>query len=217
MIKHSTLREKVVEEIRKDILKGVYKPGQRINESEIAVRCGISRGPVREALRQLEQEGLITYSINRGCSVADLTKEDIWELYTLRAELEGLAIKWTHGKLSEEDVFQLKQCISNMKEAGEKGDVHEILKQDHLFHEIIIRLPKRKNIYKLWTSLNSPANALYLKAIDSRIKPLNSISDFHQELFENLIKDDENLALESIQKHYIDSAKTLIDKLKTTY
>ena len=130
MIKHSTLREKVVEEIREDILKGVYKPGQRINESEIAVRYGISRGPVREALRQLEQEGLITYSINRGCSVADLTNEDIWELYTLRAELEGLAIKWTHGKLAEEDVLQLKQCIADMKEAGEKGDVHEILKKE---------------------------------------------------------------------------------------
>lgn len=217
MIEHSTLREKVVEEIRQDILKGVYKPGQRINESELAVHLGISRGPVREALRQLEQEGLITYSINRGCSVADLTNEDIWELYTLRAELEGLAIKWTHGKLGDEDIRQLKVCISNMQLAGEKGDVHEILKQDHLFHEVIIKMPKRKNIYKLWESLNNPANALYLKAIDSRIKPLNSISDFHQELFETLLKEDESLALEAIQKHYLDSAKTLVEKLNSTY
>ena len=81
---YKTLREKVVIYVKSKILKGEIKQGSKINENELAKELGISRGPVREALRQIEQEGLVTYLPNKGCSVTTLTPEDMTEMYLIR-------------------------------------------------------------------------------------------------------------------------------------
>ena len=78
-LNYKTLRQEVVDEIRQKILEGEFKPGDRMKENEIAELFGVSRGPVREALRQIEQEGLVRYERNVGCSVAVVTEQDIYE------------------------------------------------------------------------------------------------------------------------------------------
>ena len=94
---YRTLRENVVDAIRIKILDGELVPGMRIIEQDLAAKLGISRGPVREALRQLEQEGLIEYSRNVGCSVKGVSLEDVYEIYMLRAYYEILAIRLCKG------------------------------------------------------------------------------------------------------------------------
>ena len=78
---YRTLRENVLDEIRMKILRGELVPGERIVEQELASEFGVSRGPVREALRQLEEEGLVEYARNAGCSVRQIGLEDIYEIY----------------------------------------------------------------------------------------------------------------------------------------
>ena len=79
-LNYKTLRQEVADEIRRKILKGEFKAGERIKEHEMAQMLGVSRGPVREALRQLEQEGLVRYERNVGCSVAPMNEKDIYEI-----------------------------------------------------------------------------------------------------------------------------------------
>ena len=90
---YQTLRENVVDVIRMKIFNHELAPGMRIIEQDISDELGVSRGPIREALRQLEQEGLVEYVRNVGCSVKNITLEDIYEIYLLRATYEILAVK----------------------------------------------------------------------------------------------------------------------------
>ena len=96
---YRTLRENVADEIRMKILNGDMKPGDKIIEQELASEFGISRGPVREALRQLEQEGMVEYSRNVGCSVKHIGMDDVYEIYYMRANYEMMAVRpvsYTH-------------------------------------------------------------------------------------------------------------------------
>ncbi len=88
-----TLREKVAEEIRLKIFNQELTPGMRIIEQELSDELGVSRGPIREALRQLEQEGMIEYARNIGCSVREITTQDVYETYLLRSNYEILAVR----------------------------------------------------------------------------------------------------------------------------
>lgn len=98
---YQTLRENVVDVIRMKIFNHELAPGMRIIEQDISDELGVSRGPIREALRQLEQEGLVEYVRNVGCSVKNITLEDIYEIYLLRATYEILAVKLCRGVFSE--------------------------------------------------------------------------------------------------------------------
>ena len=92
-IVRQTLREQVTQAIRMMLLTGELEPGTRIVEQDLAQELGVSRGPVREALRQIEQEGLLEYTSHVGCSVKEFTVQDVYEVYLLRANLEILAVK----------------------------------------------------------------------------------------------------------------------------
>ena len=100
-LNYKTLRQEVVDEIRQRILTGDFQAGERIKENEMAQQLGVSRGPVREALRQLEQEGLVQYERNVGCSVAQVSGQDVYEICLLRATLEILAARLLQKKQEE--------------------------------------------------------------------------------------------------------------------
>ena len=97
---YRTLRENVADEIRMKILNGDMKPGDKIIEQELASEFGISRGPVREALRQLEQEGMVEYSRNVGCSVKHIGMDDVYEIYYMRANYEMMAVRLYNAPFS---------------------------------------------------------------------------------------------------------------------
>lgn len=101
-ISRKTLREQVAEVLRKKILNGEIKPGERMIEAQISEEFQTSRGPVREALRQLEEEGLLEYESHKGCIVRTMTYAEMQEAYLIRSTLEELAVKMCSGKLTEE-------------------------------------------------------------------------------------------------------------------
>lgn len=152
-LRYRTLRENVVDAIRVKILNQELKPGMRIVEQDLAEEFGISRGPVREALRQLEQEGLIEYTRNVGCSIKNVTLEDVYEIYMLRANYEIMAVRLCAGKFSEEALNQMEEALGYMKTLNE-DDYGKVAEYDNLFHEGIMKMVELPRLKKAWKDLD---------------------------------------------------------------
>src|SRR5699024_8904698 len=108
------LHNKVCSVLRGAILKGDFKPGERLVQTELAKLTGVSRMPIREALRTLETEGLVTLEPHKGAVVRSISREDIMEIYELRAILEPLVLKKSMKYFSQKDIEDLKQCYDEM-------------------------------------------------------------------------------------------------------
>ncbi len=150
-IVHSTLREQIADAIKVMVIKHELEPGMRIVESDIANTFGVSHGPVREALRQLEQEGIVEYTRNAGCSIRAIDGVDIIEALMIRFNLEIIAIKSCQGKFSDETLSEFEEILTQMKNCAADGaDPEEI---DARFHRILIQNAKMPHLTKAWDEL----------------------------------------------------------------
>lgn len=105
----------IFEKVREDILNDVYSDGEKIVEAKLADELGVSRTPVREALKQLELDGLVESIPNRGVIVKGITEQDIADIYTIRIAIEGIAANWSVRRISEEEVASLKEVYELME------------------------------------------------------------------------------------------------------
>ena len=132
-----TLREKTADRLREAILNHYFAPGDRLIERKLCELTGVSRTSVREALRQLESEGLIDTIPNRGPVVASLTFEDAQNIYEVREALEGLAARLFVERASEEDVRELARAEEHLSMTTRKGDVHGATKALDAFYRVL--------------------------------------------------------------------------------
>ena len=151
--KHQTLREKIVESIREAIIRGHLKAGERVAESEIAERLGISRTPVREAFRQLESEGFLTVTPRRGAVVSPITEKDVLEFYQLKSILEGHAARIATGRLSDRDIRRMEELNNQLEDYARKGDPKACYRVHNEFHEVFLRACGNEKLYKLVQNL----------------------------------------------------------------
>lgn len=152
-LSHCTLRERIVEEIRTKILNQELIPGMRIIEQDLAEEFGVSRGPIREALRQLEQEGMIEYKRNIGCSVRNATLDDIKEIYMLSSTYEILAVRSYDGQFSDEDIKRMDTILELMKELKDTN-FKTIVSLDCLLHKVIVDKSGLPRLEKAWADMN---------------------------------------------------------------
>ena len=133
-----SLSTKVFHTIREDILSGKYRYNEELKEKTIGDELGVSRTPVREALRQLELEGLVTIIPNKGAYVVGISKEDIQDIYEIRSRLEGLCAKWACSHITKEQLDELEENIYLSEfHAGKEGHAEQILELDNKFHEVL--------------------------------------------------------------------------------
>ena len=158
-LNYKTLRQEVADEIRRKILKGEFKAGERIKEHEMAQLLGVSRGPVREALRQLEQEGLVRYERNVGCSVAPMNEKDIYEIGLLRAALEILAVKLCKGKMEPQALQRMRDSVEQMRQAG--SDLYHQAQLDNSFHSCIVEQAGFHKLERIWKSMDTSNVAVF--------------------------------------------------------
>ena len=164
---YRTLRENVADEIRMKILNGDMKPGDKIIEQELASEFGISRGPVREALRQLEQEGMVEYSRNVGCSVRHIGMDDVYEIYYMRANYEMMAVRLYNAPFPQETIEKMEQVLEQMKQLH-KEEYRKVFELDNKFHEAILDLVSFMRLKKAWEDLNYGNIVMgYNMAVDS--------------------------------------------------
>jgi DNA-binding GntR family transcriptional regulator len=159
LVARQALRETASNAIRDAILDGRLKPGIRLREVELAQRLGISRAPLREAIRQLELEGLLMSTPHRGTFVMSFSAEDAREIYTLRATLEGLAIQLVSAHNSPDTLNSLQAAADRIKQAAKAGDVPLTVEQDMEFHECLCRCAKHSRLFAMWKSMATQIRA----------------------------------------------------------
>lgn len=132
-----SLRGRVFHRLRDDILNGTYKEHEELKEVAISEEMGVSRTPVREALRQLELEGLISIIPNRGAYVTGITQKDVKDIYAIRALLEGLCARWATENITKQQLEEMEECIYLSEFHARKNHAQQLTELDDQFHIIL--------------------------------------------------------------------------------
>ena len=146
---HKPLREMVYEELKMQILKGSIIPGTRMMEVELAEEMGVSRTPIREAIRKLEKEGLVTIEPRRGAYASMISTEDMVEILEVRQDLEGLAAYFAADRMTKGQMEELKQVSNSYNEAVMQGNMEAMIKHDTRFHHIIVESCRNKILVQM--------------------------------------------------------------------
>lgn len=136
-VDHSSLRGKVFSKIREAILEGEYKQGDALRESAIAKELGVSRTPVREAIRQLELEGLVESIPNKETVVAGISDQDVQDIFLIRSKLEGIVGSKAAEHITDSQLEEMEEILALTKFYIEKNDLNQLKQLDHRFHDII--------------------------------------------------------------------------------
>lgn len=143
------LRDVVFNTLRNAILRGDLKPGERLMEMHLANKLGVSRTPIREAIRMLEHEGLAVTIPRKGAQVAKMTEKDLQDVLEIRDALDELAVSMAAERMTPEQLLELKDAMKDFEIATRSGDVRRIVEADEDFHNVIYRMannPKLENI-----------------------------------------------------------------------
>ena len=212
-IHDTSISKQVMRALRQQIFAGQLKPGEKIPEGKIAEEMGVSRGPVREALLVLEQEGLIATSPRRGSRVAQITVRDVREIYTLRAMLEGFAVAVFMDRITRESLTALEEALLELKEAVENKDVIEIARKNLHFHEIILLGCNHGRVISTWKSLQAQSRMLSSMATEYYLG-LEDLYQHHVDLEAAIRSGDKHKAKKAFEKHILDSLEQLLECFK---
>ena len=200
-ISDDSRRHRVVAALRGEIVAGRLKPGDKLVESELSERMGVSRGPVREALRQLEQEGLVLLSPYRSTEVLGISQEEVEQvLVPIRLILERFAFSHALRRMNEEDFDRLEGLIREMSVAAERGDLDGIVESDVGFHEFVISKSGQPHCLQIWRAI-IPRVRAYFYSDGLWRQNSEEVIDEHRELLLVLRTRDEARVLTEVDKH----------------
>ena len=198
-LERRVFREEIREKLIEDILNGRLAPGSRIVETRIAQQFGVSQGPVREALRDLELFGFVVSSPFRGTQVRQISTDDLLEIYPIRAALEGVAARSATLALDDDMVKQLEEALEAMRRAAARDDAHAQAGADAAFHHIIIKAAGNRMLEHVWQSMRLSITTCVTYAVTHR--SLHEITERHVPLLAALQSRDPNVAEAEIRKH----------------
>ncbi len=141
---NKSLTSLIFEKIREDILNGRYATGDKLVEIKLADELGVSRTPVREALKQLELDGLVDNIPNRGVVVKGISKKDIDDILAIRLSIEGLVGQWSAERILDHEIKELEEIYDLMEFYSQKGDVDKIFELNTKFHETLYQTTKSR-------------------------------------------------------------------------
>jgi DNA-binding GntR family transcriptional regulator len=202
IILRMVLSERIKDFITESILSGVYKPGDRIVESALARRLGVSQAPVREAIRDLVLLGFLETEPYKGTSVRMFSAEELNEVYMVRAALESLAARLAATKVTEADLGELQSILDEMIEAGRENDTLRMTKLDNDFHGLIMEISGNKLLAQLWQTLRFGLWTIITTRITTY--DLLMLAERHRELMKALQSRDPELAMRTMQHHIED-------------
>lgn len=155
-IRHSqlSLGNQAYRELKRIILERRVLPGGKLNEGELADALGISRTPVREAINRLEKEGLVEIFPQRGAFVVQFSEKDIFELFLIRENLEGLAAYLAAGKMNERHLAKLEACLQGFEEPFSDQEIRRYAREDFKFHQSIVILSEARRLINLVSTLH---------------------------------------------------------------
>jgi len=195
-------RERVLDKLREAILSGRFQPGQRLVERELVEQLGVSRTPIREALRKLELEGLVTTVPYKGPMVTLPTLEDARQLYEVRAALEGQATSLLASRAQPEDVACLQQRVRTAEEAVRAGDVRAVLAANNAFHDELAARCGNTLLESLIANLRNRIILLRVESLSLPGRPPQSVAE-HRQIVERIRARDPKGARECMEMHIL--------------
>lgn len=207
------LRDVVFQTLRQAILKGELQPGERLMEIKLAERLGVSRTPIREAIRKLELEGLVVMVPRKGAAVANITEKDTKDVLEVRRTLEMFAVEVACDRIGKEQLEQLKKAARDFEASKGSMDVIRIAETDMQFHEIIYEATQNERLVQM---LNNLRENMYRYRIEY-LKDSNyydSLMSEHREILEAIEAGDKQRARACMESHINNQQRAVIRKIK---
>ncbi len=205
-----SLRGKVFQSIRDDILKGKYEENEELRESTLGKELGVSRTPVREALRQLELEGLVKIIPNKGAYVTGITGKDVSDIYVIRSLLEGLCARWATEHITEEQIDKLEEIIllSEYHVNKKKELASQVTKLDGEFHEVLYEASNSRILEHVLSDFHNYVQSARKMSVTKQDRAEKSIAE-HKEILQAIKEKDADRAEKLANEHVMNVMKNL--------
>lgn len=213
MNEYLPLRDVVFNTLRQAILRGDLKPGERLMEIKLAKRLGVSRTPIREAIRMLELEGLVVMIPRRGAAVAQITKQDLEDVLEVRCSLEELAVELACTRITGNELADLHRALKEFEAACDANDVTALAEKDVEFHDIIFEATGNQRLIQLLNNLREQMYRYrleYLKDESSHDKLLQE----HKTIEMDIRNHDVAAARQHIKEHIYNQAMCVSQKIE---
>jgi len=214
LVRPMDLGHAVTAAIRELIMTGAVAPGERLVETELSARFGTSRGPVRDAFKELEQSGLVVSIPRRGTFVATMTANDIHEIYTLRLALEKLAIRRTALVATDENVAEMRAAIDRLKIAQQSGNRRSGAEADIAIHRLIVRTAGHDRLTEAWERLADQTLLLMAELMDLLLDVQHAAGE-HDTLVNAIAAHDVDAAQSALSEHLTAASEAMIENAST--
>lgn len=206
---YQPLREVVCETLREAICDGILEPGERLMEIQIAEELGVSRTPVREAIRKLELEGYVIMLPRRGTYVANLSIKDINEVYEIRASIDALAAGLAAERITDDELEQMERMLVATVEAFDKGDMDRVVEYDTKFHDVLYCASRNARLVGIINNLREQLTRFrsISMAYPGRMK---KTMEEHGRMVEAIAQRDVELAQQLARQHMENSEQALL-------
>ena len=214
MNEYLPLRDVVFNTLRQAILRGELKPGERLMEIQLANKLGVSRTPIREALRKLELEGLLNMVPRKGAEVADITEKSLRDVLEVRKALEELSVQLACEKITEEEIEELKRVAERFKDTLDDQDVTKIAEADVAFHDVIYTATDNQKLILLLNNLREQMYRYRVEYLKKEEAYPQLIAE-HEELIDNISKRNKEEATRIMCEHIDNQVATVINVIHT--
>jgi DNA-binding GntR family transcriptional regulator len=211
----SSLRAQILDQMRDAILNGMFRPGQKLVETVISDRLGVSRAPVREALSALESEGLVISIPRRGSFVIDLGDKDIEEIYSLRLLLERGALQRAMNRFTEADFAEMQGLVDEIGRILQTQATRvRVTRLDLMFHETICRVADHSRLYSMWNSMRWQTQLLIGLTSETHVGHPQEPKEYHQIILNAIESKDVHSAEAAIIEHLQDAQQRALSAMR---
>lgn len=208
--KNVSLADQVYEVLENDILSGKYARGDILTESKLCEKLGVSRTPIREALRRLEQENLIKETV-KGSLVVGISEKDLDDIFIIREQLEGLAAASAAENFNDEQITQLRDTLELQEFYLEKHDAEQIKAMDNRFHETLYSLSGSVIFYNILLSLHKKVQKYRKASLQSKSRACESVAE-HRKIYNAIAERDAKKASLAASEHVKNAYNHIIGK-----
>lgn len=201
-----SLRGKVYDQIRDDILNGVYQEHEELKEATLGEKLGVSRTPVREALRQLELEGLVEIIPNKGARVTGITAKDIEDIYQIRYLLEGLSARWATQHVTQQQLEDMEEVLYMTEFHRNRGNYAQVYQLDSQFHELMYEASGSKLLNRILSDFHMYVMRVRRTSLASEQRSKNSTQQ-HRAILDAIRAKDADLAEKCAHEHVTSSSR----------
>ena len=210
---YQPLRDIVFHTLRKAIITGELLPGERLMETQLGEKLGVSRTPIREAIRKLELEGLVVIVPRKGAQVVQFTQKDIKDVLEVRGALEALAVRLACQRMDERSFLRLQLVNTEYEYAAKENDIETMIEKDVEFHEVIFSATQNDKLVQMFGNLGEQVHRFriaYLKNSEASM----AVQEEHMEILQALRDRDADLAADLAATHIARQSDSIIKYLQ---